>query len=416
MKKAYEYFLIAGTIFAFFILNIFYKTITVSAWGDNSGLPDMRPSYTKAEIDAGKLGDKITFNSISDNDPYGDEKNFMSARMYNDTDLSHPWRKNEIEVEDGKEYVIRMYVHNNSPKGRDGVAKDTRAYFQVPDTSAKEVKVRGYINSSNATPTKYFDDIVFKSNTAFHLEFVGGSALIKNDGVGKAEGGAKLDDALVTNTNGVLIGFDSLNGEIPGCFEYDSFITARVKAYYDTNFTVKTKVRLANNSDKGWKEEVEAKIGDHVEFQINYTNISNDIQHNVTIDDQLPNGLEYIPDTLKIYNGSYPKGVFVDCDEITKSEVHIGSYSPNSNALIRFRAIVVKDESFIFGKFILKNWGRASIGSKVVQDSASVVVEIHEKNTTEYQIASYIFFMLFVLSTIVIIVLKYIQFKLKNIR
>lgn len=374
MKKAIKFSVAAVGIVA--ALGAAVAPSFVSAWGDNSeDSVNMRPSYTEAEIDAGKLGDKITFNSISDNKDLGDEKNFMSARMYNDTDLSHLWQDDEIMVEDGKEYVIRMYVHNNSPKGRDGVAKDVRAYFQVPNESAKSIRVRGYLNSSNATPTKYWDDVYLKSDTAFHLEPVGGSARIYNKGVGKADDGAKLSDELVTSTNGVLLGFDSLNGEIPGCFEYDSIVTMRVKAYYDRNYTVETKVRLDGDTDKTWKKSVDAKIGDIVEFQINYKNTSSEDQRDVAVDDQLPANLRYVPGSTRIMNGANPNGATFENDDIYKNGIWIGSYGAGANALIRFKAEVV-DETFTCGLFTLRNWGRVGIGTSVIQDSADVNVQL----------------------------------------
>ena len=89
----------------------------VSAWGDNTAGGQGRPNYTKAQIDAGALGDKITFNSISDNTGLGqgedgNEKYFVTTRKYNDTDTSHKWQAGSIDIEDGQEYVIRMYAHN----------------------------------------------------------------------------------------------------------------------------------------------------------------------------------------------------------------------------------------------------------------------------------------------------------------
>ncbi len=256
------------TIFIFY--DVFSLKIVVSAWGDNSGLPNMRPSYTLEQIDKGVLGDKITFNSISNDPTIGDEKNFVSARKYNDTDLSHPWRDNDITVEDGGEYVIRMYVHNNSPKGYNAIAKDVRSFFKVPGTSAKSVRVVGYLDSSNATPTEYWDQVNFNSDTAFHLEYVSGSAKITNNILkdGKATGQTRdtaLSDEIVTNSKGVLIGSESLNGEIPGCYDFSAMVTIRVKAYFDRSYTVDTYVRKADDADKSWKKEVDAKEGDKVE-------------------------------------------------------------------------------------------------------------------------------------------------------
>ena len=367
------------TIFIFY--DVFSLKIVVSAWGDNSGLPNMRPSYTLEQIDKGVLGDKITFNSISNDPTIGDEKNFVSARKYNDTDLSHPWRDNDITVEDGGEYVIRMYVHNNSPKGYNAIAKDVRSFFKVPGTSAKSVRVVGYLDSSNATPTEYWDQVNFNSDTAFHLEYVSGSAKITNNILkdGKATGQTRdtaLSDEIVTNSKGVLIGSESLNGEIPGCYDFSAMVTIRVKAYFDRSYTVDTYVRLVDDADKSWKKEVDAKEGDEVEFQIAYKNTGNTTQNDVAIDADLPANLRAIPGTTKLFNIKYnDKGFLFDGNSIIDKGVLIGSYTAGSNAFVRFTAEVV-DDDFTCGKFILHTWGRATVGQTVIQDSAAVNVQL----------------------------------------
>lgn len=386
------------------------STIATFAWGDNSeDSVNMRPSYTKAEIDAGALGDTITFNSISDNEPLGDEKNFVSAREYNDPNPDHLWNDNEISIKDGGEYVIRAYIHNNSPKGRDAIAKDVRAYFQVPNDSAKSIKVRCYLNSSNATPTKYWDDVVFKSEYAFHLELVGKSARIYNNGIGKGENGYPLDNKIVTNTNGVFLGFDDLDGNIPGCFEYDSIVTIRVKAYFDRDYKVNMKVRLAGDTDKTWKDSVDAQIGDKVEFQMEYQNIDDMVQTDVIVDDQLPDNLRYVPGSTILYNGSSPDGKALQDDNLCDTGIYIGNYGSKANAYIRFTAEVV-DETFTCGLFTLRNWGRASIGTSVIQDSADVNVQlVHCPDYRDNKIAA-----LALCLSFVIVILSYIVRKYRN--
>lgn len=378
MKKAIKFSFATAAVVA--TLGAAVAPTLVSAWGDNSGLPNMRPSYTKAQIDAGALGDKITFNSISDNTTYGDEKNFVTARKYNDTDLSHKWQGSDITVEDGGEYVIRMYVHNNSPKGYNAIARDVRTYFKIPNYSAKTVKVTGYLDSSNATPTEYWDHVNFNSDTAFHLEYVKGSAEITNNVIkdGKATGETKsttLSDDIVHNTKGILIGSESLNGEVPGCFEFTSLVTLRVKAYYDLKYTVNTTVRLVGDADKTWKKEVDAKEGDKVEFQIEYKN-TDTVQHDrVVIGDILPDNLRYVPGSTIIYSGLHPNGAVAEKDDIMGTGLIIGNYKPGANAFVRITAEVV-DDNFSCGKFILHNWGRASVGESIVQDSAAVNVQL----------------------------------------
>ena len=78
-----------------------------------------RQTYTVADINDGKLGDKITFNSITDVAETGNEVDFTSAQEAGADGLAvNPhgnWEGGNVEVEDGKEYVVRLYVHNNSP-------------------------------------------------------------------------------------------------------------------------------------------------------------------------------------------------------------------------------------------------------------------------------------------------------------
>ena len=188
VKKEFLVFIFVSTI-----LSVFMLSIEVLAWGDNAG---GRPSYTAEEINDGAIGatprsdgenyknspnypGKIVFNSISDSMPVGDgvkggsEKNFVGARecvLRDDgrcesvENTGKGWLHNDITVEDGKTYIIRMYVHNNNPNGYDAVAENTRVSFSIPSTVGKNILISGFINSSNATPTECWDSVNFKSD------------------------------------------------------------------------------------------------------------------------------------------------------------------------------------------------------------------------------------------------------------
>ena len=119
-----------------------------NAYGDNSGLEGYRPVYTLDQINAGELGETITFNSISKGSKLEDERNFVGARLTNGG--ASYYNGNDINVEDGQTYTIRLYVHNNSPKN---TAKDVTVRFNLPTTVSTKHEVFGYINSSNANPT-----------------------------------------------------------------------------------------------------------------------------------------------------------------------------------------------------------------------------------------------------------------------
>lgn len=339
------------------------------AWGDSDG---GRLSYTTDEVNNGALGETIVFNSISDNPVLGgDEKNFVGARRV-DSD-SNVWNANTIAAEDGERYYIRMYVHNDNPGGKNAVAKNTAVRFDVAKGSGTEVEMQGFITSSNASPAEYYDSVRFTSDTAFHLEYVPGSAFIENNGIA-AGSGMGLSDEIVETETGVLIGYDALDGNLPGGYLYAAYVGIEVRVVYDYSFVAETQVRLAGDDDAAWQKEVNAGIGNEVEFQIAYQNLETAAVSDVMLKSALPDGLEYIDGTMMLYNSAHPQGfTFEDGAVLFSDGINIGSYDSNSNAYLRFRAKVV-DDDLSFGENTLVNWGQIGIGSTVKQDSVSVVV------------------------------------------
>ena len=359
----------------------------VSAWGDNGG---GRPSYTIDQINKlqaeGKWGNKVVFNSISDS-VMGNEKNFVGARENTgiNAGANNVWNGNDITVKDGQEYLVRLYVHNNNPNGYNGVSRDTRVAFNIPTISAKQVQVNGYIYSSNATPSEYWDYVNFNSDQAFHLEYVYGSALIENRGYASQDNGGakKLSDEIVTkaaSNHGVMIGFDKEgDGIIPGCFGYDNFITIRVKAVFDTDYRIEQRVRLVGTTE--WKNNIEVKAGDKVEFRTQYLNTSNQTQNNVMIKNILPKNLSFVPGSTKLINGSGTLTNFGQ-DSLFTTGVNIGHYNKDINALVDFTA-VVSDENLPCGSNTLVSWAQGGVGNKTIQDYASVTLNKVCENTDE---------------------------------
>lgn len=147
------------------------------------------------------------------------------------------------------------------------------------------------------------------------------------------------------------------------------------KADEEILFTVQTSVRLVGDADKSWKKEVDAKIGDKVEFQIEYKNTSKIKHEDVVIRDILPSNLKFVGGTT-LYNTNHPKGMTMDNPEhVVGTGLFIGSYNAGANAFVRFTAEVVND-NFTCGDFVLHNWGRASVAGRLVQDSAAVKVAL----------------------------------------
>lgn len=375
-----------------FIIDMFASMIIVSAV-DNSYT---RPLYTRKEIDEGALDSlmnqgKVTFNSIYDKDArFYDETNFVGARLDDGDDgKDNEWEHLEITAKDGETYVVRAFVHNNTisdeenwKKDGRGVAHNTKVSFNIPQTSASEIKVHGIINASNAVPQEVFDSVVFKAEDGkkFHLEYVYDSALLENNGIGTGKGVALSNDIVKAKSGGTLIGYDALNGEFPGCYQFFSFVTIKVKVVYDSvnNFALNNTVRLAGTTGKNWRDNLDVEIGDEVEYQLFYTNTSEQNQYNVTLIDKLPVNMEYVKGSTRLWNADMD-GYTHNEDTITTEGVNIGNYGPGANAYVRFRAKVV-DKNLTRGSNMLVNWAKGTVnygteGEMVLQDFANVTLQ-----------------------------------------
>lgn len=203
----------------------------ITGWGDSAG---GRTVYTTEQVnDEDILGESIVFNSISDWEPIGgDERNFVVARE--DTGLDEGekniWLANEISVSEEGIYLVRLYVHNDNPNGMNAIAEDVRAHVVLPLNEGYSLGISGTIDSSNSKPDRYWDGVTFISEHKFYVDYVEGSALIENNGIG-AKGGCTLSDSIITS-DGVLIGYDNLDGKIPGGAQYAAYITLKVRVVF----------------------------------------------------------------------------------------------------------------------------------------------------------------------------------------
>ena len=327
----------------------------VSAWGDNAG---GRPSYNYSEGFYSETPVLNSFNYDAENN-VTDEFNFVSAKATSASNQS--WQYDNITVEDNTEYVVKLYVHNDV---EGTTAEDLTARFAIANTSDYSASVTGFLNSSNATPTEYYDNVVFSADQKFHLNYVEGSATLINSG---RLNGSVLSDQIIED--GVLIGYDEA-GKLPGCFQYVTYVEIKVVAHYD-NSLEKT-VRLEGATD--WSENVTAKVGDKVEFQIAYVNNSDETVSDVMVKDFLPENLKYVEGSTKIKNANHKSGaVLTDAEgNITTTGINIGSYEAGAKAYIIFTAEVVADDEKC-GAQTLTNWANVTVNGEVVdKDSASV--------------------------------------------
>jgi len=320
--------------------------------------------------------DHIQFNSITNNPNIGDERNFVGIR---EVGSSNVWY-DDVNVQDGKEYYVRMYVHNNAASSLNLVAENVTAKFNLPTTTGKSIQVNGFLNASNVGADKngnagsfaeVYDHATFNSATDFNLAYVGGSLKFENNVFGA--NGTPLSESIFTSA-GAKLGYDKLDGKIPGCFQYAGYVTFKVKPQFakTTNFTLKKLV--SKHGANTWVENYQAQPGETVDFALTYKN-TGQVQHDdVTFRDTLPAGLTYVQDSAKWNNASH-KNMDAGNNLTTGVGVNVGSYAPGANAWVTFSAKVAAKEQLKCGDNTLVNKGKVNTGGYAVEDTASVTVK-----------------------------------------
>lgn len=341
----------------------------VFAWG-----PD-RPTFTVE-----KPATYNTFNSITNNPDYGDERNFV--RIKDASDMGPGNWKDEINVTADKEYLVQMYVHNNAADNLNKVAENVKVMANVPNNTAKQIQIDGFVTSSNAQPNKIWDQAIFKSSQDFNLTYVPGSAVLYNNVFGKT--GAQLSDNIVTS-NGAMIGYDKLDGKIPGCFKYSGYVSFKVKAKVGGTLNFTTNKLVSKHGANKWVDDYKAQPGETVDYLLEYRNVGSTRQDNVVMRDTLPANMTYVNNSTVLGNSKHPGGAPVSDNNLTKaSGINIGSYDSNGNAWVIFSAKVADKDKLPCGPSKLVNKVHTSSGGYFKEDTANVTVDRECKPEPKY--------------------------------
>jgi uncharacterized repeat protein (TIGR01451 family) len=327
------------------------------AWG-----PD-RPTFTMESP-----APYVTFNSITNNPLYGDEREFTMIK-----DLTTGAAiGDETTLVAGHEYQVQVYVHNDASDSLNesgvGVAKDTTLRATIPATVNGDAKLYGHVTASNAVPKEVYDSVALKSAGEVSLEYVSGSAKLVTQYQNVA-----LGDELATT--GVKVGDQDLSGNWRGCVNQSGVVTFKIRVKEQvTDFTMSKQVRKHSTTTGGWVENYVAQPGEKVDYLIQYRNTGNTSQANVIVKDTLPAGMTYVTGSTVLANGSQPNGAPA-ADTVTTTGLNIGTYAPNASAWVRFSATVAANDKLTScGPNTLHNVASVTSEGGTKTDAADVTV------------------------------------------
>lgn len=352
-----------GAVLLAAALAIGIGSAATNAWG-----PDRPTRSYKDPIDY------VSFNNYVDG-PAGDERNFFVIKDAANTSAGG-WQDN-VKIEDGKEYLARIYIHNNAAANLNLKATNTRVSVSMGQGGGNSIGMTAYVSADNAQPQKVWDEVSLSSDSKFNMQYVAGSATIYNNGYAAGGKGKAFSDSLVTS--GASVGYAAEgDGVIPGCFEFATYITFKVRAVSvkAPDFNIDKRVRV--NGEGEWVKSVTAKPGDKLQYRISYNNTGEVVQNNVVVKDVMPKGVTYTKGSTTVKNAANPEGLGLGVSDnmFSDSGINIGNYGPKTNAGIYYNAVVDQASGMKCGenKFINNASVETNNGGK--RDSAEVIVNV----------------------------------------
>lgn len=316
--------------------------------------------------------DHVTFNSFTGvGNGVGDERDFMrGVQVGRDSVWSDPVQN----VTQDAEVEAKIYIHNgadaslNDQPGNPGIAKNVKVRVALPTGAKQSQEANAFISADNAQPGTVFDSLTMTgaNNGFFAVEYVPGSAKLNKGGATTA-----LSDSLVTT--GVNI------GDQRGCFEYVQEVTYRMKVKMP-QYNFKKQVRFEGQTKNDWKENLDVKPGQVVEWKLEFDNIGRTLLNNVIILDQVPANTTVVPGSVKLIDGNFPQGyTYKDAEAIqnkgTQVNVNIGNVNPGINSIIVFKTKINDTKETQCSVQTLVNTGYATPqGYTTVKDIAQVKV------------------------------------------
>lgn len=274
------------------------------------------------------------FNSFVNTPSYGDERAFFDGRR---SDMPTNTNADDItNVTDGsKEVVLRMYVHNNANQDTNntvGVAHNTKVRILLPTDTQQVLRARAYISASNAALVEDTADLL--GSEKFNVSYVPGSAKLL-----RGTSQYALSDSIVTS--GAQVGNTSMNGELPGCFEYAALVEIRIKVNPQPTPKLQVVKEVKVKGANGWNKQITTKPGTEVQWRIGTKDISNANLNNVIVRDVMPPHVKLVPGSVRIINSNKDE---VQTDgPLFAGGFNVGNYIPGSTQYIIFNTVTKGD-------------------------------------------------------------------------
>ncbi len=368
------------------------------AWGPK------RTTYTMDKPAA-----SIAFNSIDKDANWGDERNFVVIKDITDSydganniaELAKAGGfSDRVSLANNHIYMVKAFVHNNAAANLDLTATNTRIKSVINKSNDGSFDVQSTISADNCgadkkgnagKPCAVWDDAYVVPDSGdkgtYTLSPLLNTAHYFNNQKDFATGGFLLSNDLhAVSSDGALLGYDKMDGNVKGCFQYSGYVVYLLQAHLkESDFTLVKEANVVGSKSSNTVADsaVIANAGDTIEYKIKYKNTSEDIQRDIQTHDYLPKGMIYEDNSLNVYKASHPDGVKQDETSQkafianSKSYLNVGGTKPGSEVKIVYRAKLPTEDKLECGENRFEN--AVIFGTKELRKIATSIVTVVKK-------------------------------------
>lgn len=301
----------------------------------------------------------VALNMMCGGAEWPDEREFMRIKDVTDeADLNAAAFSDgftrEVPAVEGHRYLVKMLIHNCSPEDAGLIARSVSVGWDVPRNSAGRASVQGTVSAVNIGETSkknekneknagalgdIWDEVGLTCglNQTIELTIVDGSARYYALTGRGSDGGHPLNKYL--GGLDLLIESEDGSSNLPGGISHAGIVTLLVQVKRLTAaFT--TGLRLRKKGESLWSTKAVVRPNESCEVRIDYLNKGLDNQMNVIVKVLLPAGVTYLSRSAQLRNADHRDGLYINNDDWWERGMVIGSYAPDSNAIIEFSVCV----------------------------------------------------------------------------
>ena len=276
--------------------------------------------------------------------------------------------------------VIQVQVWFHNMEDAEGPsAENLRVAIDVPTQPGANQTITSTVNADNADAVTSSANVNLSLDDAW-LEYIG-----YGEGVDEHSGGVQhrynqgaeegRDECLTGNDpagpaddcytsvnlgeagDAIVDGGIVIDENFKPSFEFQSTLTILLRVKGEA-VKVNKYVRNVTTGEEDWQLKNEARPEDVLEYMIRFENKGNTTLESVSVGDNLPDYIAYVPGSTIIINGNNPDGIDAESDNVWQGGIRVGDYAPGAAGYVIFRAQV--DPVNVFeqcGTYTLKNVG-----------------------------------------------------------